>query len=93
MTVDSLTTKDKDSFWEAVVDCLVEFHSIDRSVATCKAACLRNDLEKLPDRLPDEDELVYHDEPFDVACDIAGRQVDFDCHRREYEAILSRHGW
>jgi len=39
---------------------------------------------------PDFPLMIYHAEPFEVACDIAGQQLDYAAHRKAYEAILHR---
>jgi hypothetical protein len=93
----SLTPVMRDAFWQAVEDCLVEFHSKSPRDATYEAAKLRRDLENSP---PDIDgDIIYHSEPFYVACDIAGlhdpREQDrlLGNNRVKYDSILKIRGW
>lgn len=58
----------KDAFWAIVVDCLVEFHGVDRARAVRDADRLRTristpvPLDGPPQ--PWEPHLFYHNEPF-----------------------------
>ena len=62
---------EKESFWHAVELCLEEFHAYPRDMASRRIYDYRRTLEKLtPEGL-----LVYHDEPFYLACDLAGEQL------------------
>jgi hypothetical protein len=38
-------------------------------------------------------ELIYHAEPFDVACDVADTPLDLSQYRPSYDSILQRHNW
>lgn len=79
----------KDAFWEAVADCLVQFHGFSRADAQERARCHRADLERvLGNRF--EPGLVYNDEPFYIAGRLAGRELELHPFRREYDAILTR---
>lgn len=81
----------KDAFWGAVEDCLVEIHKLRRPVAHHKREELRKRIESPPPGISSV--LIYHAEPFYVACDIAGNQLDLSYYRPKYDAILSRHNW
>ena len=79
----------KDAFWEAVVDCLVQFHGFSRMDARAQAFNLRSRLERvLGNRF--EPGVIYHDEPFYIAARLAGREIDLRRHWPEYDAIRSR---
>ena len=79
----------KDAFWEAVTDCLVQFHGFSRTDARARARDRRTDLERvLGNRF--EPGIIYHDEPFYIAERLAGRELDVQRHRLEYDAILAR---
>ena len=79
----------KDAFWEAVVDCLVQFHGFSTGEARARARCRRAEFERvLGDRF--EPGIIYHDEPFYVAERLAGRDLDLRSHCSEYDAILTR---
>jgi hypothetical protein len=38
-------------------------------------------------------EIIYHEEPFKLACELMDRQLDLTEYWEEYNAILQRHGW
>lgn len=79
----------KDAFWEAVIDCLVQFHDFSRTDARARASDFRSWNERvLGDRF--EPGIVYHDEPFYIAGRLAGRELDLQRHHLEYDAILTR---
>ena len=59
-------------FWRVVVGCLREFHGIEADDARRQAQTYRKKIAQLPRTTV---RLLYHLEPFDVACDIAGRSL------------------
>ncbi len=63
----------KDQFWAVVKECLRVFHNRRRQVALREVGHLRNKLALAPG---EEIELFFHSEPFDVACRLAGRDLD-----------------
>src|SRR5207249_1281345 len=75
----------KEAFWDVVVDCLVEIHMIPQGRAGELAAELRKSIEAAPAGIMGD--LLYHSEPFDVACDLAQRQLDFREYASQYSAI------
>ncbi len=79
-----------DSFWEIVRICLMRFHGLSESQAQHKSTEFRRQIESPPSGLSSE--IFYHAEPFDVACDIAGKPLDFPHHREEYLGVLKRRG-
>jgi hypothetical protein len=85
----------QDEFWSVVEECLEEFHCLSPVDAVLKSRELRRRLKAPPPGLPADlaREILYHDEPFDVACDLAGRPLDLGQYRARYDAILSRHNW
>ena len=79
----------KDAFWEAVTDCLVQFHGFFRTDARARARDRRAGFERvLGNRF--EPGIIYHDEPFYISERLAGRELDLQRHRLEYDAILAR---
>jgi hypothetical protein len=80
-----------DEFWSVVEECLREFHHLSPVDAVEKGRELRRKLKAAPPGIMGE--LIYHDEPFDVACELAGRHLDLGQYRAQYDAILSRHNW
>ncbi len=83
--------KAKDAFWEVVEDCLVEIHGLSKPDAHKRSMDLRTRIESPPTGMSSD--IFYHDEPFDVACDIVGRQLDLSQYRPQYDPILNRHNW
>ena len=60
----------KQVFWDIVVECLVRVHRLDALSARRDADSHRSRIESPPPGISGE--LIYNDEPFYVACDIAG---------------------
>lgn len=89
--IESRAQRVKDEFWEIVKDCLVEFHDLPLPKARDSSCDLRARIEFAPRGISTA--IFYHSEPFDVACDIAGKQLDFMAFRDRYECLLKRHGW
>jgi len=84
-----------DEFWSVVEECLQEFHHLSPVDAVQKTRELRRKLKSPPPGRSGcmASEIIDHDEPFDVAGDLAGRRLDLDQYRTQYDAILSRHNW
>ena len=80
-----------DEFWTVVEECLQEFHHLSPVEAVEKGRELRRKIRTPPPGILGE--IIYHDEPFDVACELAGRPLDLAQYRTQYDAILSRHNW
>ena len=83
--------KAKDTFWEVVEECLIAIHDLDQPEAHRRSLDLRNRIESAPAGMSSD--ILYHADPFDVACDIAGNQLDVSQYRPQYEPILHRHNW
>lgn len=81
----------KDAFWGVVEDCLVEIHKLARVDAQARVSNLRSKVDQPPVGLSGE--VIYHDEPFDVACDLANSRLSLPPHRYQYDGILQRHNW
>ena len=79
------------SFWRAVEDCLIEFHHLKKAVARAQCVDLRARIDHPPPGLSDE--AIYHAEPFDVACNLAGKDLNLAQYRGPYDQILQRHNW
>lgn len=78
-----------EAFWEVTRDCLIQFHGLAPADAAGRVATLRADLDAV--ELPG-DPMIYHDEPFNVACNLARRELNrFEPKvAREYERMLER---
>ena len=80
---DVIPDEAKDQFWAVVKECLRVFHNRQRLVALRQVGHLRN---KIAHSTREEIELFFHAEPFDVACRLAGRELDIkDCLPRYLE--------
>ena len=86
-----IDSKTKDVFWEIINECLVEIHGLSQREAHKRSLDLRTRIESSQAGISSD--IFYHAEPFDVACDIAGKQLDLSQYRPQYEPILNRHNW
>jgi hypothetical protein len=76
----------KQSYWDTVHDCLVQFHDLPAEVADRLCDRRRNEVESRPRGLLRD--IFYHREAFDVACDLTEKQLDIAQFRHEYDQIL-----
>lgn len=87
-------------FWAAVVDCLVEFHRLSPDAAQQKVADLKERLASLAapatvgndgreSQLSYED-MIYHAEPWDIACNLANNPIRVGPHSTAYDRILQQ---
>lgn len=94
----------KDEFWNVVEDCLDEIHGIPRPQAQRSSESLRKLIESKKSDAPTGPpiDIFYHNEPFDVSCDIAKNDIplkhnrakyDKILQRQKYDKILQRHKW
>lgn len=82
----------KETFWAVVEDCLSTFcFKGDSGRARREAGELRDFISNAPDGIPTE--MTYHNEPFDVACDIADIELNIFEYAADYIHILERYGW
>jgi hypothetical protein len=80
-------------FWAAVEDCLVTF----RKVRPCEAAEIVSSLwRRLPTALdastPAFADMIYHAEPWQIACNLANHDLPIVEHKPAYQALLLRNG-
>jgi hypothetical protein len=90
-----IDTNARTAFWEVIEDCLVKIHQKPEIWAQSQTRAFRGDVET--GSFPAGD-LIYHEEPFDLACAIAKipePDVDplFASYFVEYEKILKKRGW
>ncbi len=96
-TVRLIDPSSKDAFWLVVEDCLIRFHRFDPLGAIQRARSARLASESAPVGIAGD--VIYHAEPFYVACDIAGiedvpeQERLLVQHRASYDPILKTHGW
>ena len=80
-------------FWAAVEDCLVQFHDFERDRAAETVTGLWRQLPKGPGGKCDEpsfEDMIYHAEPWYIACNLAERDLSLDQHQSEYRDLLRR---
>lgn len=84
------------SFWAAIEDCLLEFHHLGRGDAAEKVTGLWRRLSKCsshPSDTPSFEDMIYHAEPWYIACNLAEKDVPLEeANRGAYQDILKRHG-
>ena len=78
-------------FWTAIEESLVQFHGLERHGTAQKVARLRLQLAEdaaLDVGEPSFDDLIYHAEPWYIACDLAGDELPLNGHRSAYVSLL-----
>ena len=78
-----ISCESQEHFWRVVRTCLREFHHADRP-AFARLTRLRQRIEEAP--LADL-EMFFHSEPFDVACNIARREIKVEDFLARYLEI------
>ncbi len=82
-----MTQKEKDGYWLVVRECLVTFHDQKRPVAHSRVKFYRARIDSGEPQIASD--IFYHNEPFDIACDIAGTYLSMNEERfAKYERIL-----
>jgi len=69
-----MTADEKKDYWLVVRECLIAFHGVSKNEAKRMAVSLWREIESAEPEI--RIDVFYHNEPFDVACDIIGRQID-----------------
>ena len=85
-----MKTKNENEFWLVVTDCLVKFHSLQQSQAEQYVRRFRDVLSEMTGS---EFGLIYHEEPFSIACEIVGKMLDLTVYLPEYKLILKKREW
>ena len=76
------------NFWATVEDCLVQFHHLEREAAAEKVTALWRRLPKSEGTDPSFDDMIYHAEPWYIACNLAGKELPLPQYHSEYEGLL-----
>jgi hypothetical protein len=88
----SMKTKDKlGTFWLVVVDCLTAFHEWEAARARRAVKTFETSLASKVTMSAYS--MIFHEEPFVLACEIAQYPMSMASHREEYEAILKKRNW
>lgn len=87
-------------YWTVVEDCLVKFHSFSREDAVKRVRDYLNRLATHLASLPwnavnseeqhKYDDMIYHEEPWYVACNLAQTQIPIESYVAAYHEILRR---
>jgi hypothetical protein len=78
--------KSEQSYWATVKDCLRELHSFTPTKANNQIREYRKQIEALS-----IESAIYHDEPYEVACDIAGVSSENRADWERYQIIRKAH--
>jgi hypothetical protein len=73
-------------YWEAVKLCLMEFHGYDESRASDEVLSYEHDIAKTMKN----PFLVFHEEPFHLACNLSNHQLELSEFREEYDSLLAK---
>ncbi len=80
-------------FWTAVEDCLVTFHNVPRCTAAEKVTGLwRNLPSSIDDSRSAFSDMIYHAEPWQIACNLAGQDLPIAAYQQQYQALLAQNG-
>ena len=80
-------------FWAAVEDCLVTFHQLNHCEAAEKVTRLGRRLPTaLDDSNPAFSDIIYHAEPWQIACNLVDHDLPIAGHQPAYQALLIRNG-
>jgi len=80
-------------FWAAVEDCLVAFHRFERDTAAERVTAFWRQLPRGPNEKCDEpsfEDMIYHAEPWYIACNLAEKDLPLDRYQSEYRDVLRR---
>ena len=81
------------AFWAAVEDCLVGFHGMQRETA---AEMVTSFWRRLPQGPVENSngssfaDMIYHSEPWYIACNLADRELPLRAHQAGYNEILKQ---
>jgi hypothetical protein len=80
-------------FWAAVEDCLVTFHQVNRREAAEKVTSLWRRLPTTKADSPSEfADMIYHAEPWQIACNLANQDLPIAEYQAAYQELLARNG-
>jgi len=79
----------KESYWAIVEECLVQFHGWSPEAAGQACSELRSKLDLAPADISSE--MIYHEEPYYVACRLAKADESvLASHHEKYAQILKK---
>lgn len=71
----------KDMYWEDAKACLIQFHGMSEKDAQAKVDEFIAKYYK---------SMIYHDEAFDTANWISGKELCYTCYKDDYNKILDK---
>jgi hypothetical protein len=77
------------SFWKVVIDSLVELHGLRHDEAIARVGTLRS--RAGAHSSDPSNDIIFHSEPFDVACRLAKQELPWEDLKGAYEQIVDRH--
>ena len=81
-----ISSASQEHFWRVVRMCLREFHHASPSVLA-RVTRLR---QKINEASVEDIEMFFHSEPFDVACNVARRQLNVEDFLERYLQLRDR---
>jgi hypothetical protein len=80
-------------FWAAIEDCLVTFHGEQRCAAAEKVSAVWRRLPVMAGQASSTySDMIYHAEPWQIACNLAQNDLPVSQYQAEYQALLARNG-
>jgi hypothetical protein len=80
-------------FWAAVEECLVTFHEVKPCEAAEQVTLLWRRLPvSVDDAGPSFADMIYHAEPWQIACNLANEDLPVASYQAAYQALLVRNG-
>lgn len=81
-----MLTADKKLYWETVRQCLQQLHGFSPTRAQAAVREYRKEIKE-----KDFENAVYHEEPYETSCDIAGVESDSVGQWAKYKEIADRY--
>jgi hypothetical protein len=81
---------EKNEYWRVVAECLIAYHGLEKGESLRRARAYRIDIENAEPYI--QNDIFYHNEPFDVACDLTQHYLELEPRFPEYEQILEGKG-
>lgn len=79
----------RDAYWGLVRECLTRFHGLSEAEAERLVAEMLRDMENAPEGI--DTDVVFTTEAFDLASELAGRDLELRPVLNEYLAMVNRH--
>lgn len=77
-----MQSESRKNYWETVRQCLRQLHGFTLAKAANSVRAYKGEIERRQ-----IENAVYHDEPYEIACEIAGVDCDYGTQWADYERI------